>query len=425
MRSRRPIAAAAACLALCIQLASCGGGGHDPATAHFDLTIGNLVPLRGALASYGPAGRKAAELATQQARAGAAGTGIGVGLRNEDTQTNDLVSQVLARHLIEDQGATCMVGDWSANGTFAVGGEITVPADVPLISPATTSWELGQLDDRGLVFRTAPSDDLQAVALARLAARSIGGARNRTLAIGARNDLYGRRFSSIVANEWHRLGGRTGALVLYDPSRPHHRYEAKRLTAGKPAAWVIVDFPDGFSRIASDLMATGRFDPSRLFLPDALALPDVRGYDVPPAAVEGARGTLPGATWLGPEGHAFDQLYAGDSTPPARQAGFTAQTFDATTLCFLASVAAGSDTGGDIAAKVQAVSGPPGVKVGPDQLGRAVQTLRAGREIDYQGASGPLDLDQAGDPTAAEFDVYAYRDGAMRTVGAIAARKPG
>ena len=425
MRFRRPIAAAAACLALCTAVASCGGGGHDPATASFDLTIGNLVPLRGALASYGGAGRKAAELAVREARGAAAGTGIGVGLRNEDTETNDLIAQVLARHLIEDQGASCLVGDWSANGTFAVGGNVTVPSDVPLISPATTSWELSSLDDRGLVFRTAPSDDLQAVALAELVARSRGGAHGQTLAIGARNDLYGRRFAAIVAREWRRLGGRPRAPVLYDPARPHHRYEARRLTAGRPDAWVIVDFPDGFARIASDLVATGRFDPSRLYLPDALALPDVRGNRIPPAAVQGARGTLPGATWRGPGGRAFDRLYRSDRASPRRQAGFSAQSFDAATLCFLAAVAAGSDSGGDIASEVRAVSGPPGLQVGPDQLGRAVRVLRAGREVDYQGASGPLDLDPAGDPTVAEFGVYAYRGGRMRTVGAIAAHRPG
>ena len=425
MGSRRPLVAAAACLALCAFTASCGGGSPDPATASFDLTIGNLVPLRGALAGYGPAGRKAASLAVREARGAAAGTGIGVGLRNADTETNDLIAQVLARKLIEDDGASCLVGDWSANGTFAVGGNVTVPSDVPLISPATSSWELSKLDDRGLVFRTAPSDDLQAVALARLAARSIGGARGHTLAIGARDDLYGHRFSTILAREWRRLGGRAGASILYDPSRRHHRLEARRLTAGAPDAYAIVDFPDGFARIAPDLLATGRFDPSRLFLPDALALPDVRGQGIPPAAVRGARGTLPGATWRGREGSAFDRIFASDPKPPRRQAGFDAQSYDAAALCFLAAVAAGSDSGGNIAGQVQAVSGPPGLKVGPDQLKRGVAALRGGREIDYQGASGPLDLDRAGDPTVAEFGVYSYRDGRMRTAGAIAARKPG
>ena len=55
-------------LALCAALASCGGG-SDPGSASFELTIGNLVPLRGALAGYGPAGRKAVALAAREAAA--------------------------------------------------------------------------------------------------------------------------------------------------------------------------------------------------------------------------------------------------------------------------------------------------------------------------------------------------------------------
>jgi branched-chain amino acid transport system substrate-binding protein len=414
--------AAAASLALCAAIASCGGG-SDPGTASFDLTIGNLVPLRGALAGYGPAGRKAVALAVREADRAAAGTGVGVRVRNADTETSDLIAEVLARKLIEDDGASCLAGDWSANGTFGVAGNVAIPEDVPLISPASSSAELSEIDDRGLVLRTAPSDDLQAIALARLAARSLGGARGRTLSIGARDDLYGRRFSQLVGREWRRLGGRAAAPVRYDPGRLHHRAEARRLTAGSPDAYVIVDFPDGFSRLAPDLLATGRFDPARLFLPDVLALDDSAAQGIPAAAVQGARGTLPGAVWHGPEGRWFNRLFGHDPSPPPRQAGFDAQAFDAATLCFLGAVAAGSDDGGAIKGSLREVSGPPGARLGPAQLGEAVRALRAGREIDYQGASGPIDFDTAGDPTAAEFGVYTYRGGRARTTGSIAVRR--
>lgn len=422
MRRLGQAAAAAAILALCAALASCGGG-SDPGSASFELTIGNLVPLRGALAGYGPAGRKAVALAARETGRAAAGTGISVRVRNADTETSDLIAEVLARKLIEDDGASCLVGDWSANGTFGVAGNVAVPEGVPLISPASSSAELTQIDDRGLVFRTAPSDDLQAIALARLAARSLGGARGRTLSIGARDDLYGRRFSGLVAHEWDRLGGRARPPVLYDPGRLHHRLEAKRLTSGSPDAYAIVDFPDGFARLAPDLLATGRFDPARLFLPDVLALPGSAAQGIPAAAVQGARGTRPGAVWRGPEGRWFTRLFGRDPSPPRRQAGFDAQAFDAATLCFLGAVAGGSDGGGAIGGRLRDISGPPGIRLGPSQLAAAVKALRAGREIDYQGASGPIDFDAAGDPTAAEFGVYTYRGGQMRTTGSIAVRR--
>jgi branched-chain amino acid transport system substrate-binding protein len=90
-------------------------------------------------------------------------------------------------------------------------------------------------------------------------------------------------------------------------------------------------------------------------------------------------------------------------------------------LCYLAAVAAGSSSPAAIRDEIAAVSGPPGRRVGFMQLGEAVRTLRAGRQIDYEGASGPLDLDPHGDPTAATYDVLAYSGGTPRRSGAVEA----
>lgn len=414
MRGARP--AAAAVLALTV-LGGLGCGDAGPGRS-LGLTVGSLVPLRGDLAAYGAAARKSAALAGE--RAGRAGApALGVRVRSADTESSDQIAQVLARQMIGDEGAGCIVGDWAASATFAVAGKVTVAAGIPLISPATSSFELGSLDDSGLVFRTVPSDDLQAVALAQLAARSGGGARRRSLSIAARDDLYGRRFSRLLASRWRRLGGSVRGPFLYDPGLLRHRAAARLLVAGAPDAFAVIDFPQSYSRLAPDLLATGRFDPSRLFLPDVMSEADPSGAGVPPAALEGASGTLPGVTSPGPEGRAFDRLFAADPPLPVRQAGFDAEVFDATTLCFLGAVAASSDQGREIAARIEAVSAPPGRRFGPARLAGAVRALRRGEEIDYQGASGPLDLDSRGDPTAGVFGVYRYRDGRRFERGTI------
>ena len=53
-----------------------GGGGEDVSSASFDLQVGALVPLTGALSPFGPAGEKAADLANQEAQAALEGTDI-------------------------------------------------------------------------------------------------------------------------------------------------------------------------------------------------------------------------------------------------------------------------------------------------------------------------------------------------------------
>ncbi len=76
---------------------------------------------------------------------------------------------------------------------------------------------------------------------------------------------------------------------------------------------------------------------------------------------------------------------------------FDAQNFDAVVICYLAAVAAGSTEGADMAASIQSVSRPPGDQYTWEELPEAIEALQNGDDIDYQGASGAIDMDDAGD----------------------------
>ena len=78
-----------------------------------------------------------------------------------------------------------------------------------------------------------------------------------------------------------------------------------------------------------------------------------------------------------------------------------------------ASLAAGSTDGADIAGKLQEVSGPPGKKYTYEQLPEAITALQNGEDIDYEGASGPIDLDENGDPSAANYSTWSYKGGKL------------
>ena len=98
---------------------------------------------------------------------------------------------------------------------------------------------------------------------------------------------------------------------------------------------------------------------------------------------------------------AFDELFAKSDPKHVGRGPYDAQNFDAVILCYLAAVAAGSTDGADMAEALGDVSGPPGDEFTWEQLADAVDTLENGDDIDYVGASGEIDLDKAGDPTAA------------------------
>jgi len=98
---------------------------------------------------------------------------------------------------------------------------------------------------------------------------------------------------------------------------------------------------------------------------------------------------------------AFDELFVKSDPKDVGRGPYDAQNFDAVILCYLAAVAAGSTDGADMSEALGDVSGPPGDEFTWEQLADAVDTLEDGDDIDYVGASGEIDLDKAGNPTAA------------------------
>ncbi|MGI8633639.1 MAG: ABC transporter substrate-binding protein [Solirubrobacterales bacterium] len=111
-----------------------------------------------------------------------------------------------------------------------------------------------------------------------------------------------------------------------------------------------------------------------------------------------ATGTEP----TGPEFSSATAFFADvyeDAPGTKQRAPFDQEAFDAAVLCGLAAIDAGSSDGDQIAQRIGAVSGPPGVKITPEGLSDAVQALRNGDDVDYEGVSGPIDITSEGGAT--------------------------
>ena len=385
-----------------------GGGGGEAA---FDLTIGNLVPLTGGLSAFGPPGEKAADLAIDQINQGLQDAGVNdvnVSLQTEDSRTEPSAGQSAARKLVSE-GATCLTGAWASSVTVPVAQGVSIEQGIPQISPASTRADITELDDDGLIYRTAPPDKVQAVLNADVAEEELGGT-DGTVSVAGRNDAYGEGLTELFVEEWESRGGTVQGPVLWDPTQASFDSEAQQVVEGNPDLFFIVDFPDdSYPKAGAALLRTGEFDASKLVVPDGLALSDVADSEVPPRALEGARVTAPSALEGTAPEEAFDKLFK-DAPGPGRQT-FDAQNFDAVMLCFLAAVAAGSSDPEDIAENLTDVSGPGGDKFTFEELGDAITALREGEDIDYDGPSGPIDFDDAGDPTAGSYSVSTYKDG--------------
>jgi ABC-type branched-subunit amino acid transport system substrate-binding protein len=406
-------------------LAACGdddGGGGGKKS--LNLTIGDLVPLTGDLSDFGPPGRKAADLALKQIQAAAkqAGADHTVKVVHEDDQTDAQAGVQAARKLVDAENAQCIAGSWASSVSIPVARSVSIREGVLQISPASTGDEISGLKDDGLINRTSPPDRFQGPTLATTMEDALGGAQGKTVNIGARNDAYGTGLAGTFTKAWQEKGGKIGERVIYDPEQPSYNSEARKIAGGNPDAYVIVDFPETYQKVGPALVRTGQWDPKKTFITDGLAssdLPKNAGRE----ATEGMRGTAPGSPDTGKASEAFDKLYT--SAPGPERQTFDAQNFDAVILCYLSAVAAGSTDGKDMAAELQDVSGPGGEKYTFEQLPEIIKDLQDGNDIDYEGASGPVDLNEDGDPTSGVYDLYRYKNGKIDVYDETPVQTPG
>jgi branched-chain amino acid transport system substrate-binding protein len=386
-----------------------GGGGTDVSDASFDLQIGALLPLTGDLSAFGPAGEKAANLAIEEATAALeeAGADISVSLDAADSQTEPTAAQSAAKQLISG-GSSCLIGPWSSGETVPVGRSVAAREQVPLISPSATSPELTELPDDGYVFRTAPSDALQGQVLADAIEEAEG--TDVVVSIGGRNDPYGEGIVTEFQAAWEAKGGTVSGPVLWDPELSSYNSEADEIVSDNPDQFLLIDFEEPWNRIGPALTRTGDYDAANLWTADGLAFEDGIPDSIPVDTLAGASGTRPSTPGDSDTAKAFDELYASSSEQPKSRNSFDSQNFDAAMLCILAAVAAGSSDAPAIQEQVQAVSAPPGDQYDYTQLADAITALQAGEDIDYQGVSGPGDLDDNGDPTLGFYETYEYDD---------------
>ncbi len=419
MMKRRFVAVIGTIAAAALIAAGCGsdddGGSDSDGGGGFDgsMKVGAIVPLTGDLQSFGGAGNAALELATETANAALADAGYEgkVELLVEDGETKEDAAKAAAEKLAGED-VSCIIGDWASSSTEAVAQSVTIDEGIPLISPASTAGSITTLDT---VFRTVPSDNLQAEVLATAIAKDIG--EGGTVVVAARNNAYGSGLASAFVEAGTEAGLEVREPILMDPDAPKAASEAAEITSGAaPDAFLLIDYPDAFLKLGPELVKTGKWDPAKTWGSDGMkdtTLPDTGGKQL----TEGMRGTAPTSAEA-PAAEAFDTLWNEDDSRPDRQT-YDADNFDALIACVLAAVAGDSADPKDVAKNLRDVSGPPGEKVTFEQLSEAFTALKDGDDIDYEGAASPLDWDENGDPASAFYEIWSYKGGKLATVETV------
>jgi branched-chain amino acid transport system substrate-binding protein len=422
-RAVRPLVAAALGLAAVASIAACSGGSQQAGGRHkLDLKVGDLVPLSGIEQPFGAPGQKATDLAVSQIRAaiGKVKTDHKVSISHQNYRSEPRLAQDMAARLVRG-GTSCLVGPWSSSAANMVASQVAIPKKAVEITPGASSDSLEALEIGGYFNRTIPPDRLQGDALATAVADELGGAGKKKVSIGAIKNIYGTDLATSFGAAWEKLGGKVGARVIYEQNLPDYKKQARELVKPKPDAFVFFDFQENYTRLATDLIKTKKWKASKSFVTDSLAISTLGQSGG--ATVEGLRGVAPSWPRFGPLAKAFNRLWIAGPPPPYRQA-YDAQAFDAVVLCYLSAVAAGSTSASRMRQWVRKVSSPPGTKYSFQQLPDAIRALEAGKEIDYEGASGPIDIEptdveKRGNPTAGFYDAFRFTNARLALYGSV------
>lgn len=409
-RIRRGRAAAVAfVLLVALSIGATNGLGASGRSTDFKLTIGDIEAYTGDLGSLGAPADKAVKLGVDQLNAAAQKAGLGdtFSLVTADTQT-DPQSAISAARQVVGKGATCLTGPLSTPESVAVLNAVTKLRHMAMF-PTATSTALREAVDNHTIFRTAPPDSLQARALVTAVAQRLGGAKGKTVALGYLNLPYGVGIYKVFAAGWKALGGKLVA-VGYDENQTSYNSEAQKLVAANPAAFVFADYPDTFGKVGAALLRTGKYNASKAFFSDTLALPSIPST-IPAAALNGSYVTAAGSPSGTSQAKAFSRLYK--SRPGPKTGALLPNSFDSAIVCGLAAVAAGSNDPAKISAKIRKVVSPTGKTYTYLQLDQAMKAVQGGQSIHYIGVSGPINFDARGDTTAALYDLSRWTAGKL------------
>ena len=359
------------------------------------LTIGTLLPQTGSLAFLGPPEFAGVDLAVQQINEAGGVNGkeiVKIDGDSGDTSTN-IASQTVDSQL--QKGVDAIIGAASSSVSLTVIDKIT-SAGVVQFSPANTSIKLSTYPDKGLYFRTAPPDTFQGAILGGLANKD----GKKAAAILALQDAYGEGLANAFEENYTSGGGKVVSKIIYDPKAASFGAEVTKTKAANPDAIVLIGFEES-KKILQELIKQGIGpDKVQLYLCDG-NLSNTLADGLPAGIMKGTKGTTPGAK-------ASEEFRAEllKVNPQLKDFSYAPESYDAVMLIALAATRAKADSGEAIAANIRAVSGPNGEKC--ETFADCKKLLDEGKDINFEGKSGPGDINEVGDPAKATMGVYVF-----------------
>lgn len=294
-----------------------------------------------------------------------------------DSTCVDAAAASSAAEGVVSQGVAAIMGADCSGVTGAIALNVAVPNGVVMISPSATSPGLTTLDDRGLFFRTAPSDARGGQILADITKDR----KVKSVAITYTNNDYGKGLAEVYEAAVKAHGINVTIVSAHEDGKADYASEVATLAAAGGDAVAVIGYLDqGGKGIIKASLDSGAFD--KFILSDGMigqSLVDTFGKDLSKSF-----GSMPGSTGKGAGVFAEVAKAAGiDSSGP-----YTGESYDAAALIVLAMQAGGSADRASIAKNIMDIANGSGTKIYPGELKKGLDLLAQGKKIDYEGATG-------------------------------------
>lgn len=396
---------------LLIPVAACGGD-----TDKAPITIGMSVSLSGDDAEFGATMQAVMRAAVEKINASGGADGHDLEVIYVDDETSEDGAEAAAQELVA-MGAVGIVGPFNS-GPVEAALTVTIDAEVPVLSPSSTAPRLAlpTADGQGWLFRTAPNDNFQALAMAHyfedLATPAVD-----TIAIVHESGSYGEGLGNALEDEWvdvrdHAL---TGTQFDYEPGLDVDQTAADALwaeiEAAAPTAVVMIGLGTDINAVLRTWNASGNLPDLQWFFSDSAKATSIFG-DVGtelPASADGLLGTAPTSPKTSIAFQTFVDAVQDVEGIDVSDQSYTQNTWDAVYLLAAALVQQsvdGDEFGGDSLREAITSVSADGQTLHAGQWRDLVSRVRSGGDIDYDGAGGPVNFDTNGE-TISPYEVWA------------------
>ncbi len=376
------------------------------AQAGEEIKLGVLIGFTGPIESLTGPMAAAAELAMKEATDSGLlldGSTV-VSVRGDTTCAVDTaLGTAAAERLVTVDGVKGIIGGDCSGVTGAILQNVARPNGVVMISPSATSPALTTAEDDGLFFRTAPSDAREGEVMADILTEK----GVKSIALTYTNNDYGKGLAEAIANAFTAKGGTVTINVPHEDGKADYSAEVAALAAAGGDLLVVAGYLDqGGKGIIQASLDSGAF--TQFGLPGGMV-----GDNLPKAigpALDGSYGQVAQSDSAG----AATMIEIGKANGFDATSPYTMESYDAAALIMLAMQAAGSTDPKVYKDKVVEVANAPGEKIQPGEIAKALQLIKDGVDIDYDGASA-VELIGPGE-SAGRYRQFEIKGGVYETV---------